>query len=412
MADLNQLETALINADKAGDTEAAKMLAGEITRLRAPKVEQKQTDPTGSFGENLLAGAGKGFVDLGRRAKQLVAGSPNVDPNLFIGTAMPQGPEREALAKQIQQERQASISSIQGDIDEAKRLDAPLMKTSGGITGNIGTNLAIAAPTALIPGANTLTGSTLIGAGMGLLQPVATGESGLLNTAVGGALGAAGYGIGALANKTVKGAQAKVASIENDIAQKAAATAASETASARSAAGNAAQNAYRQLEHLRELGAMRALSPEEAQVAAQLEKELAGKAMEKLLPAAAEKELTAAAYKEAIKTESERAAKMFSDKLGNNEIKSQVMARLKRYGPAAVGGAIGHFLIPGLGTAGGAATGLVLRPAVRSMMNLAKNPAVQHGLLSPVAGMGLLANEAIPQTLGLLAPSVYFATNQ
>lgn len=34
MADLKQLETALINADKAGDVEAAKALAGEIMRVR------------------------------------------------------------------------------------------------------------------------------------------------------------------------------------------------------------------------------------------------------------------------------------------------------------------------------------------------------------------------------------------
>lgn len=368
------------------------------------------TEPTGSFGENALAGAGKAFVDIGRRAKQLFAGSPDIDPNVFIGSSMPQGAERDALAKQVQQERQAAISGIQSDIDEAKRLDAPLMNTSGGVLGNIVGNLAIAAPTAFIPGANSLAGSSLIGAGMGLLQPVATGESGLLNTSLGGIMGAAGHGLGALTGKAVKGAQTRVLNIERDVAEKAAATAAAETASARSAAGNAAQNAYRQLEHLRELKAMGLLTPEQKLVADNLWKELSEKAAEKLLPSVAQKELTAKAFKELTETETERAVRLAIERLSDKEIKSQMMARLKRYGPAAVGGMIGNLLFPGLGgMVGGAAAGLTLRPAVRSMFNLAKNPAVQHRLLSPVAGMGLLADEAIPRSLGLLAPSVYFA---
>lgn len=56
-------------------------------------------------------------------------------------------------------------------------------------------NAALVGPTAMIPGANTLAGAGLVGATQGLLQPTQGDESRLTNTAIGGALGAAGqYG--------------------------------------------------------------------------------------------------------------------------------------------------------------------------------------------------------------------------
>ena len=361
----------------------------DINRIRLQFLtdvsENKQnTDPTVgmSADQKFVAGAGKAFVDLARGAGQLTG---LVDRK---------------------------------SIDEAKSLDAPLMQSTDNVLGmnvrpafwgNLTGNITAALPASVIPGANTALGAAAIGAGLGALQPVGTNDSRLTNTTVGAALGLGGYGLGKLADRAVTSAREGVANIENSIASKANAQAAAETASARSAAGNAAQNAYRQLEHLRELGALRTLTPEEAQVAAQLEQELAGKAAEKLLPAAAAKEATAKAYQEALSTEGQRAADLAASKLSGSEAMNQLMVRLKRYGPAAVGGAIGHFLIPGLGTAGGAATGLVLRPAIRSAMNLAKNPAVQRGLLMPIADAGLLTNPAIPQALGLLGPSSYFA---
>ncbi len=57
---------------------------------------------------------------------------------------------------------------------------------------NIGANVAMALPTAAIPGANTVTGAGVVGGVMGLLQPVSTGESRASNTAVGAGLGAVG----------------------------------------------------------------------------------------------------------------------------------------------------------------------------------------------------------------------------
>lgn len=80
----------------------------------------------------------------------------------------------------------------QEDVDAAKKMDAPLMKTGAGMAGNIAGNVGIALPTALIPGANTVAGAGAVGGLLGLSQPVATGESRATNTVLGAAGGAAG----------------------------------------------------------------------------------------------------------------------------------------------------------------------------------------------------------------------------
>jgi len=102
-----------------------------------------------------MAGAGKAFTDVGRGAGQLLG----------------------------QVSRQ--------DVEESRKLDRPLMQTGAGLAGNIAGNVAAAAPTALIPGANTITGAGAIGAGMGLLQPSASTSETIKNVGVGGVAGAA-----------------------------------------------------------------------------------------------------------------------------------------------------------------------------------------------------------------------------
>lgn len=160
MATLDELSRALIAADKAGDAQAARVLAGEITRLRsAPKADNKEFafDPMRDMSatERVLAGAGKAFADLGRGAGQMVG----------------------LVSRK--------------DVAEARKLDAPLMDTTGGTVGNIGGNLALLAPTAMIPGANTITGGAAIGAATGLLQPSTSTQETIMNTGLGGVAGAA-----------------------------------------------------------------------------------------------------------------------------------------------------------------------------------------------------------------------------
>lgn len=69
-------------------------------------------------------------------------------------------------------------------------------------------NLAMLAPTAMIPGANTVAGAGAIGAAQGFLQPTMAGESRGMNTVAGGALGAGGQYLG---NKGAQLLQSKLA---------------------------------------------------------------------------------------------------------------------------------------------------------------------------------------------------------
>lgn len=336
--------------------------------------QEKKPDPTEgmSWGENALAGAGKAFVDVGRGVGQMLG---LVD---------------------------------QSSVDDAKRLDAALLDTGimgGGLAGNIGANML----TALIPGGNTVKGAALVGAGLSALQPTATGESRINNTLIGGGLGAGGALAAKGIGKGLEAAKGRMSTLTAKVEAKAAADAAAETASARSYAGNAAQNAYKQMQVLAAKAEQGALSPDEAAVWKSLQEEYLRKAQEKLIPAATAKEISAKAFKEAIDTEADRAAALAADRLSGKEAKSQVMARLKRYGPAAIGGALGGAAFGGAGAVAGVPIGLYLRPALHATARMMKNPAVQYQALRPIAGSGLLDDLSDPRILGLLGPSIYAA---
>lgn len=90
--------------------------------------------------ERVLAGTGRGMANLGRGAAQLVG------------------------------------NESQADLQEAAKLDAPLLATPGGAAGNIIGTTAALLPAAFIPGANTWAGTALVGAGAGALDPIANGN--------------------------------------------------------------------------------------------------------------------------------------------------------------------------------------------------------------------------------------------
>lgn len=87
-------------------------------------------------------------------------------------------------------------TQLQREIDEARRLEAPLMRTAGGVTGNIAGSAVMFAPAAAIPFVNTLAGSAALGAATGALQPTVTGESEIPNALMGGVLGLGGQALG------------------------------------------------------------------------------------------------------------------------------------------------------------------------------------------------------------------------
>lgn len=148
----------------------------------------KPEDPTGSFGENFAAGAGKAVYDMGRGAGQMLR---TVLPN---ETADKLGLPTEA------------------DVAEARKRDEALMRTGGGIAGNIAGNIAA---TVAIPGSGTLGGAAATGAALGLLQPTVEGESRTANAVIGGVAGAAGKYAG---DKVAGAVSSRLASNAADVA--------------------------------------------------------------------------------------------------------------------------------------------------------------------------------------------------
>ena len=99
----------------------------------------------------------------------------------------------------------------QAQVDEQKRLNAPLMGTTAGSVGNIGGQALAALPAAFVPGANTVLGAAALSGLSGALQPTAQGESAAKNALSYAALGGgAQFGLGKLAS----GAQSLLSSAE------------------------------------------------------------------------------------------------------------------------------------------------------------------------------------------------------
>lgn len=170
-------------------------LRARVHQIRAEKSGEKGPDPTGSFFENMAAGAGKAVVDTGRGIRQLASYAGIGDKN-----------------------------AIQQEIDESRQRDAALMNTGGGLVGNVGTQIG----TALLPGAAmaraggavgaagkamlsapaTLNGALVqggLGAAQAGIQPVASDESRGANMTIGGMAGAA-FPVLGMAAKGVKAA--------------------------------------------------------------------------------------------------------------------------------------------------------------------------------------------------------------
>lgn len=166
------IDERLIVWSSADDEETKRSKKIDARMVKWEPVKEKESDPSAgggtlSFGpidtgirtpewlDRGLSGAGKAFVDSARGAGQ------------WLGLVS------------------------RDDVKEARKYDKPLMDTTAGTVGNFFGNAAQFAPAALIPGANTILGSALVGAGSGLVQPSAsTGET-FGNVALGGAAGAA-----------------------------------------------------------------------------------------------------------------------------------------------------------------------------------------------------------------------------
>lgn len=181
MTDLSKLSTEDLKALRAGDLarvsseglRAIRDASGAAQRRAASDAElRKMADPTGSGLDNLRAGIGQAFANVGRGLGQLVG----------------------------------AVSDA--DVAESRRLDAPLNATTGGKVGNFLGNVAVALPTiAAGPG---LGAAAATGAGLGFIQPVTEDESRMTNAAIGGAAGAGGVVLGRGIAAGYQGAKALV----------------------------------------------------------------------------------------------------------------------------------------------------------------------------------------------------------
>lgn len=149
------------NQDKRGTPEFDTVAQAYKMARSAAKPKEVAPDPTegNSWLQNARTGMGQAFANIGRGIGQAVG--------------------------MVSQE----------EIDEAKRLDAPLDKARGSTIGNIAGNVAALAPTLLIPGANTITGAALYGGLASALTTPGDFSTRAYSGAVGAAGGAAGQAI-------------------------------------------------------------------------------------------------------------------------------------------------------------------------------------------------------------------------
>lgn len=151
-------------------------------RKNNPYVANPTEGMTGT--EKFKAGMGKAFVDTKRAVEQMSAGVG------LGGAGLTEAGPIDPAAQSYYQGVEAQKSTLQSEVDESKKLDAPLMNTGAGLAGNIAGKAAVTAPLLAMPGANTIIGSAAMGGLQGALDPTATGESRLENIKTGAEWGA------------------------------------------------------------------------------------------------------------------------------------------------------------------------------------------------------------------------------
>jgi len=149
-----------INGYEVPSGSAAALQARSPIAQADPNSSSPVGSEIGAILENMRAGAGKYFADLGRGIGQ-----------------------------------KFGHVSYQ-DVKDSRVLDAPLMATTAGKVGNIGAGVLTTAPAMAIPGANTVAGAGVIGAVSGALQPAASTREAFTNPLIGAGIGAGAQYVG------------------------------------------------------------------------------------------------------------------------------------------------------------------------------------------------------------------------
>lgn len=153
MPTIKQLETALVNADRAGDEEAARALAAEIRRMRAqgaqaPKAAPKQEQPGRlmSFAKGALGGAAdvilspvEALIELGAKAGI---------PTLAEGAKKGREGKADAARRQAIYRQAHPNYFTAGEILGQTAASAPLITAGGAGVSRLGGSIAAKAPRA------------------------------------------------------------------------------------------------------------------------------------------------------------------------------------------------------------------------------------------------------------------------
>lgn len=167
----------------------------KIYKVEAPDGSiLKIEGPEGATPEQVMQAAQQLYA--ARAQRQPSAQMPSVDPTEgmsgFEKFAAGAGKAMTDVARGVRQYLPEAIGGLSGEqIAEARRLDAPLMNTGAGMAGNIAGNVAMAVPSAFVPGAASIPGGAAIGAAYGALQPGVDTAERAKNVAIGGVAGAA-----------------------------------------------------------------------------------------------------------------------------------------------------------------------------------------------------------------------------
>lgn len=175
-----------------------------------PTAQRQSEAVPESLGGRVAASAGSMLTDLGLGAKQVVNDMFLRNKRTSLGG--------DYVYKKLGYDPEKTKADLEVQVAEKRKLDKPLIDSQGGTTGRILGGVGAAIPTMLIPGGSTLGGTMLTGAGLGAMEPTASGESRAVNAAIGGAGGAAGYlvgkGISAVGSRMAERSASKAAQSE------------------------------------------------------------------------------------------------------------------------------------------------------------------------------------------------------
>lgn len=173
-----ELQSALINADKAGDIESARAIANALKSAESSP-ESQEPNPADGFKTNLQFATPFGAVDTGLELPESLStglagvGSSIEDTILGAKQIFSSGDRSAELAEEASQKR---------------AIDQPLLDTTAGAVGSF---VGDVAQTAAVPFAGGVRGAALLGGAFAGTRPVAEGESRAVNTGVGFVLGGA-----------------------------------------------------------------------------------------------------------------------------------------------------------------------------------------------------------------------------